>query len=62
MVASEYQRRGIATQVIKHVEELARRRGATWLRSGTGIENMASQRLHKKSGFYTYHMEFEKEL
>jgi len=62
LVAPEYQRRGIATQVIKHVEELARGRGAVWLRSGTGIENVASQRLHEKSGFYTYHMEFEKEL
>lgn len=62
LVIPEYQRRGIAIQVIKHVEELARKCSATWLRSGTGIENLASQRLHKKSGFYTYHMEFEKEL
>jgi ribosomal protein S18 acetylase RimI-like enzyme len=62
MVAPEYQRRGIAMQVVRHVEKLARERGATLLRSGTGIENIASQGLHKKAGFYTQRVEFEKEL
>jgi GNAT superfamily N-acetyltransferase len=62
MVAPEFQRRGIATQVIKHVEELARERGATELRSGTGIQNAASRELHTKLGFYTQRIEFEKEL
>ena len=62
MVVPEYQRRGIALQVIRHVEKLACERGATILRSGTGIENIASQGLHKKAGFYTQRVEFEKEL
>ena len=62
LVAPEFQRRGIATQMIKHVEDLARERGATVLRSGTGIENMASRELHAKLGFQTCHMDFEKEI
>lgn len=62
LVVPEFQRRGIATQIIKHVEELARKRGATLFRSGTGIENVASQKLHAKLGFQTYRVEFEKEL
>jgi GNAT superfamily N-acetyltransferase len=62
LVVPEFQRRGIATQVIKHVEELACKRGATLLRSGTGSENVASQELHAKLGFQTYRVEFEKEL
>jgi GNAT superfamily N-acetyltransferase len=62
LVVPEFQRRGIATQIIKHVEELARKRGATLLRSGTGIKDVASQELHAKMGFQTYRVEFEKEL
>jgi GNAT superfamily N-acetyltransferase len=62
MVVPGFQRRGIAVQVIRYVEKLARERGATLLRSGTGIENVASQGLHTKSGFYTRRLEFEKEL
>jgi L-amino acid N-acyltransferase YncA len=48
--------------MIKHVEDLARERGATVLRSGTGIENTASRELHAKLGFQTCHMDFEKEI
>jgi GNAT superfamily N-acetyltransferase len=62
MVTPEFQRRGIATQVIRHVEELAREKGASILRSGTGIENTASQGLHTGLGFHTWHLDFEKEL
>jgi GNAT superfamily N-acetyltransferase len=62
LIVPEFQRRGIATQMIKHVEDLAHERGATVLRSGTGIENMASRELHAKLGFQTCHMDFEKEI
>jgi GNAT superfamily N-acetyltransferase len=62
LIVPEFQRRGIATQMIKHVEQLARERGATVLRSGTGFENMASRELHAKLGFQTCHMDFEKEI
>ena len=62
LVTPEFQRQGIATQMIKHVEDLARERGATVLRSGTGVENMASRELHAKLGFQTCHMDFEKEI
>ena len=62
MVAPTYQRHGIASKVIKHVEQLARERGATLLRSGTGIENIPSRELHAKMGFYVQRHEFEKEL
>jgi len=33
---------------------LVRENGAQVLRSETGIDNVASQRLHEKSGFQTY--------
>jgi len=62
MVAPAYRRRGIATQIMQRVEKLARERGATLLRSGTGIENNASGELHTRVGFYVQRVEFEKEL
>jgi len=62
MVAPAFQRRGIASKIIERVEQLARERGATLLRSGTGAENVASQWLHTKLGFKTNHLEYEKEL
>jgi GNAT superfamily N-acetyltransferase len=62
LVIPEYQGKGIATKIIKHVEKTARERGAVILRSGTGIENIKSQGLHKKTGFETCRVEFEKQL
>jgi GNAT superfamily N-acetyltransferase len=44
-VALDYQRKGIGIMMLRHIEELAKERGATLLRSDTGIENMASQKL-----------------
>ena len=35
---------------------------ASVIRSGTGIENYASQSMHRKAGFCTYRVEFEKVL
>ena len=61
-VVPDHRRRGIATMVMKRVEQLARERGANVLRSGTGIENLASQELHRSVGFQTVHLEYEKVL
>ena len=41
---------------------LAKNRGASWLRSKTGIENTASRALHAKHGFRQYHIGYEKLL
>jgi len=61
-VVPEYQRLGIAFEMLAHSERLARERGAHLLRSGTGIENIASQKLHEKYGFKTYRLQYEKLL
>jgi ribosomal protein S18 acetylase RimI-like enzyme len=59
-VAPEYRRRGIGLRMLKHIEKLTKQRGATLLRSGTGIENVASQKLHEKLGFWPYRIHYEK--
>jgi GNAT superfamily N-acetyltransferase len=61
-VISEYRKKGIATLMLEHIEEIARKKGAAILRSGTGIENHISQKLHSDSGFQVYRVEFEKVL
>lgn len=61
-ITTDYQRRGIGIRMMKHIEETAQERGATLLRSDTGIENVASQRLHEKAGFKTYRICYEKIL
>jgi len=61
-VARDYQRRGIGTTMLRHVEELAKEQGATLLRSDTGIENLASQKLHESCGFRPYRIHYEKVL
>ena len=61
-VVPEYRRRGIATLLMAHVEQLAVERGANLLRSGTGIENVASQELHRSLGFHTIRLDYEKIL
>jgi hypothetical protein len=48
--------------VTEEFEEEVRSRGATLLRSDTGIENEASQKLHEKFGFERYHVDYEKNL
>ncbi len=61
-VTSDYQRRGIGLSMLGHIEKLAKERGATFLRSDTGIENVPSQKLHRKFGFKTKRIEYEKVL
>ena len=48
--------------MLQRVETLAKERGASWIRSEAGIENTASQALHAKHGFRTYHIGYEKLL
>lgn len=48
VVTPSYRHRGIGMKLMKHMERLSHARGASLLRSGTGIENKASQRLHEK--------------
>lgn len=61
-VVSSYQRHGIGLRMMKHIVETAREIGATLLRSDTGIENVASQKLHEKAGFKPYRIHYEKVL
>lgn len=61
-VDSHYQRQGVGLKIMRHVETEAKERGATLLRSDTGIENAASQRLHEKTGFKPYRIHYEKIL
>jgi GNAT superfamily N-acetyltransferase len=46
-VAPDYQRKGIGTMMLEHIEKLAKERGATMLRSNTGIVDTASQSFTK---------------
>ncbi len=62
VVAPNYQHRGIGLKLMKRVERSSLERGATLLRSDTGIENMASQRLHEKAGLKPYRIIYEKVL
>ena len=55
-------RRGVGLAMLRRVEMLAKERGASWLRSETGIENTASQALHARHGFRQYHIGYEKLL
>ena len=61
-VAPDHQRKGIGTMMLRHIEEIAKERGATLLRSDTGIENMASQKLHESFGFKPHRIHYEKIL
>ncbi|MFQ5910608.1 MAG: GNAT family N-acetyltransferase [Thermoplasmata archaeon] len=62
MVTPERQRQGIGLELMKHIEEQALARGAAVVRSDTGIENTASQKLHEKCGFKPYRVRYEKVL
>lgn len=62
IVTPEYQKRGIGSEMMQHIEDLSRKRGAAVLRSDTGFENKASQKLHEKRGFKPYRIRYEKLL
>lgn len=61
-VAPAQQHRGLGTMMMQHIEKQARRHEATLLRSDTGIDNVASQRLHESVGFKPYRIHYEKRL
>jgi GNAT superfamily N-acetyltransferase len=61
-VLPEYQGQGVGKQLLEYAEIVAHQRGANVLRSETGIDNAASQRLHEKGGFSVYQVRFEKVL
>jgi ribosomal protein S18 acetylase RimI-like enzyme len=61
-VTPDYQCQGVASELLRRAEVQARRAGATLLRSDTGVENVASQRLHDKLEFRPYRIHYEKVL
>ena len=61
-VAPDYQHRGIGLMMMEHIENIAKERGVTLLRSCTGIENVGSQKLHEKFGFKPYRIDYEQVL
>jgi ribosomal protein S18 acetylase RimI-like enzyme len=61
-VVPKYQRKGIATRMIKYIEDISRKRGIKYIRSGTGILNIPSQKLQKKLGYKPIWTRYEKKL
>ena len=61
-VAPKYQRKGIATRMIKYIEDISRKRGVKYIRSGTGILNIPSQKLQNKLGYKPIWTRYEKKL
>lgn len=56
----EYQRKGFASEMIKYIEKEVQKQNIKVIRSGTGILNVASQKLHKKLGFEPVRFYYEK--
>jgi len=61
-VLPEYQRKGIATKMLSYIEKEVRKKGVKVIRSGTGILNIPSQKLHKKLGYKPIRISYEKIL
>ena len=61
-VEETYRQTGVASYLMNYAEQSAKRNGAKVIRSGTGCENVASQAMHNKLGYYQYRMEYEKIL
>jgi GNAT superfamily N-acetyltransferase len=61
-VAPPSQRQGVGIRLLQHAEDVARKHGATLLRSDTGSENVASQRLHETMEYRPYRICYEKIL
>jgi GNAT superfamily N-acetyltransferase len=61
-IEEAYRRTGVALYLMDYAEKSAKRNGAKVIRSGTGCENVKSQGLHQKLGYYQYRFEYEKVL
>lgn len=61
-VASERRGQGVGREVLRFVEETARARGATVLRSEAGMDNEASLHMHARGGLLPTGILFEKHL
>ena len=61
-IEEAYRKNGIVAYLIEYAEKSAKQNGAKVIRSGTGCENIKSQGLHKKMGYYQYRFEYEKIL
>jgi GNAT superfamily N-acetyltransferase len=61
-VEEAHRRTGVALYLMDYAEQSAKRNGAKVIRSGTGCENVKSQGLHQKLGYYQYRFEYEKVL
>ena len=61
-VEEAYRGMGLASYLMGYAEEWAKKHGAKVIRSGTGCENISSQKLHQKMGYCQYRFEYEKVL
>jgi GNAT superfamily N-acetyltransferase len=61
-VAPAHQRQGLGVRMLQHAEDVARKQGAALLRSDTGSDNVASQRLHETMEYRPYRICYEKIL
>ena len=61
-VEQAYRRAGVAAYLMDYAEKTMKAHGAKVIRSSTGCENIKSQGLHEKIGYYQYRMEYEKIL
>jgi ribosomal protein S18 acetylase RimI-like enzyme len=50
-VEPEFRRRGIAAQLVRHVEDLARAAGAQWMTIRVSPKNQAAQSLYRALGY-----------
>lgn len=61
-VEESYRKTCIAAYLMEYAEKSAKSNGAKVIRSETGCENIKSQGLHQKMGYYQYRYEYEKVL
>ena len=62
LVTHEFQGRGVGREMLNYVEEKSKQEGANLIRSEVGKGNIASQKLHEKSGFHTYKVLYENRI
>ena len=61
-VEEPFRKINVASYLMDYAEKAAAQNGAKVIRSGTGCENVKSQGLFRKMGYYQYRMEYEKVL